>query len=151
MTRLSPEERQKRLGLVLPVHTGDEPLLSLEAAPLFTLPTGLDWRNNGGNFVTPVRDQGGCGSCWAFASTGALESGTLISNQTPGIDLNLSEQALVSCGGAGSCAGGSVGSAANFFENTGLPGPFFTLEDPLLTEINTDQLHAKHLSIPYTG
>ena len=31
MTRLSPEERQKRLGLFLPVHTGKEPLLSLEA------------------------------------------------------------------------------------------------------------------------
>ena len=38
MNRLSPEERQKRLGLVLPVDTSDEPLLSLEEAPLFTLP-----------------------------------------------------------------------------------------------------------------
>ncbi len=121
MTRLSPEERQSRLGLVPPVHTGKEPLLSLEAAPLFTLPASLDWRNNGGNYVTPVRNQGGCGSCWAFASTGALESATLISNLAPGIDLDLSEQVLVSCGGVGSCGGGSIDSVANFFKNTGLP------------------------------
>ncbi len=121
MTRLSPEERQKRLGLVPPVHTGHEPLLSLEAAPLFTLPTGLDWRSNGGSYVTPVRNQEGCGSCWAFASTAALESVTLISNRTPGVDLDLSEQVLVSCGGVGSCGGGYIDSVANFFKNTGLP------------------------------
>ena len=41
MTRLSPEERQSRLGLIPPVHTGNEPLLSLEAAPLFTLPASV--------------------------------------------------------------------------------------------------------------
>jgi C1A family cysteine protease len=96
-------------------------LLSLEAAPLFTLPTALDWRNNGGNFVTPIRDQGGCGSCWAFASTGALESSTLIANQTPGIDLNLSEQVLVSCGALGSCGGGPIDETPDFMKSTGLP------------------------------
>jgi C1A family cysteine protease len=121
MTRLSHEERQKRLGLFQPVHTGKKALLSLEEAPLLTLPTALDWRNNGGNFVTPIRDQGSCGSCWAFASTGALESNALIANQTPGIDLNLSEQVLISCGGAGSCGGGTIDGSAEFFEYTGLP------------------------------
>ena len=122
MTRLSPEERQKRLGLVRPVHTGTEPMLSLEAqAPLFELPASLDWRNNGGNYVTPIRDQGGCGDCWAFATTAGLESKTLISNHTPGTNLDLSEQVMVSCGGAGSCGGGSIDTASNFIKNTGLP------------------------------
>ena len=60
MTRLSPVERMKRLGLILPRETGRERLLEhvVQALPPF-----LDWRDNGGSFVTPVRDQGGCASC----------------------------------------------------------------------------------------
>jgi C1A family cysteine protease len=97
-------------------------MLSLEAqAPLLEVPASLDWRNNGGNYVTPIRDQGGCGSCWAFATTAGLESKTLISNHTPGTNLDLSEQVMVSCGGAGSCGGGSIATASNFIKNTGLP------------------------------
>ena len=122
MTRLSPEERQKRLGLVRPVHTGTEPMLSSETqAPVVELPASLDWRNNGGNYVTPIRNQGSCGDCWAFATTAGLESNTLIANHTPGTNLDLSEQVMVSCGGAGSCSGGSIDAASNFIESTGLP------------------------------
>jgi hypothetical protein len=121
MSRLSFADQQKRLGLVRPVLTGREPRLSLEAAPLVELAAGMDWRNHGGNFVTPIRDQGSCGSCWAFATAAALESTTLIANQTPGIDLNLAEQVLVSCGNSGSCNGGYISTASDFFKNTGLP------------------------------
>ena len=122
LSRLSFADQQKRLGLVRPVLTGLEPRLNLEGeAPLFEAPVSLDWRNHGGNFVTPIRDQGSCGSCWAFATTAALEATTLIANQTPGVDLNLSEQAMVSCGNAGSCGGGSVSSASNYIKSTGLP------------------------------
>ncbi|MBU0466307.1 MAG: C1 family peptidase, partial [Nanoarchaeota archaeon] len=61
------------------------------------LPPYWDWREvHGENWVTPVKDQRGCGSCWAFASAGATELlVNLYFNQH--IDLDLSEQELVSC------------------------------------------------------
>ncbi|MCK4935929.1 MAG: C1 family peptidase [Elusimicrobiales bacterium] len=82
-------------------------------------PPSLDWRKAGGNYVTNIRNQGKCGSCWAFAMTGGLESYVLLSQNTPGIDLDLSEQVMLSCSGTGSCNGGRLN--ASYLENTGLP------------------------------
>jgi C1A family cysteine protease len=121
MTQLSPAERRARLGLLKPYLPVGAEMMVMAEPPLVGAPPSLDWRNNGGNFVTPVRNQGGCGSCWAFAATAALESLTLRVNNTPGVDLNLSEQVLVSCGGAGSCSGGYISYASDYIRNTGLP------------------------------
>lgn len=60
--------------------------------PLRSLPASYDWRALGG--CTPVRNQGGCGSCWAFATVGPLECNILIKT---GVEEDLSEQWLVSC------------------------------------------------------
>jgi inhibitor of cysteine peptidase len=66
------------------------------------LPASLDWRDYG--IVTAVRDQGGCGSCWAFGTVGIMESAILKSN---GLSTDLSEQFLVSCNYDGwNCNGG---------------------------------------------
>jgi len=65
------------------------------------LPSALDWRDLGG--VPAVRDQGPCGSCWAFSMLGAVESAILIND---GLEVDLSEQWLVSCNREGfGCSG----------------------------------------------
>jgi C1A family cysteine protease len=62
---------------------------------LASLPSSFDWRNNGGvNYLTAVRNQGSCGSCWAFATVGPFEASLLWKD---GLSTNLSEQFLVSC------------------------------------------------------
>ena len=85
------------------------------------LPDAFDWRDHDG--CTPVRDQGGCGSCWAFSAIGAMES-TLRIYQGLGVDLDLSEQWLVStCTGAGDCDGGWHGAALNYLRCNHLEDP----------------------------
>lgn len=66
------------------------------------LPASYDWCALGG--CTPVRDQGACGSCWAFGTVGPLESAILINDN---ISRDLAEQYLVSCNTDGwGCNGG---------------------------------------------
>jgi hypothetical protein len=70
--------------------------------PTKELPVSFDWREITG--CPPIRNQGSCGSCWAFATTGALECGIRVQD---GIDVDLSEQWLVSCNNSGwDCGGG---------------------------------------------
>uniref|UniRef100_A0A5F4WGC1 Cathepsin H n=1 Tax=Callithrix jacchus TaxID=9483 RepID=A0A5F4WGC1_CALJA len=56
-------------------------------------PPSVDWRKKG-HFVSPVKNQGACGSCWTFSTTGALESAIAIAT---GKMLSLAEQQLVDC------------------------------------------------------
>jgi len=74
-----------------------------------SLPDRVDWREATPKIITPVKDQGGCGSCWAFAAVETIEA-TLA--QVTGKQLLLSTQNMVSCtpnpqhcGGTGGCAG----------------------------------------------
>ncbi len=83
-----------------PAAPQDEPAASVPT--LGALPGSYNWCALGG--CTPVRDQGACGSCWAFGTVGPLESAILLKD---GVSRDLSEQYLVSCNIDGwGCDGG---------------------------------------------
>jgi KDEL-tailed cysteine endopeptidase len=75
------------------------------------LAAGVDWRTMG--VLTPIKNQGHCGSCWAFSTTGAMEASHAIKSGTV---LSLSEQQLVDCNPL--CFGCSGGNMEFAFEYT---------------------------------
>lgn len=118
-SKLKPSERRRRLGSKLPLLTD---IKRRTASSSISLPSKLDWRDyNGVNYVTPVKEQGVCGACWAFATTAALESNRLIFQNDQTNNLDLSEQTLISCGNAGNCDAGAIDAASDFVSNYGLP------------------------------
>jgi hypothetical protein len=80
----------------------------------------FSWKNrNGQNWTTPAKYQNGCGSCWAFAATGATEQlVNLYYNRH--LDLDLSEQQIVSCSNAGDCGGGLHNVALDYIKSSGI-------------------------------
>lgn len=92
----------------------------VKSAETGVMTTSWDWRDrHGKNWITPVVNQGGCGSCWAFAAAGATEAMVnLFFNQL--VHLDLSEQDLLSCSGAGTCGGGNPGRALDYITSTGV-------------------------------
>ncbi len=87
-------------------------------APRRDLPATLDWRTQ--NAVTAVKDQGNCGSCWAFAAVGCLESAAIRQGNFPPT-LDLSEQDIVSCDtGDMGCEGGLFNTAVNYLTSSGV-------------------------------
>lgn len=91
---------------------------AVEAFQPFTAAGNIDvnWVTKGA--VTPVKDQGACGGCWSFATTGGVEGANAVyKNVLP----NLSEQQLIDCDTANSgCGGGLRDVALNYVIKTGL-------------------------------
>jgi C1A family cysteine protease len=86
------------------------------------LPEVFDWRDRDGkNFVTPVKNQGRCGSCVAFAAASTFETQMNIVTQSVQHGWGFSPQHLFSCGGGSCSAGWFPGSAVDFLVKTGVP------------------------------
>jgi C1A family cysteine protease len=144
VSQLAPQDRQMRLGVII-----DQSVKINKANKVLpgigVLPVSIDWRNNYGNWVTSVKDQGDCGSCWAFGSIAALESLALITRNTPDRvgtkdTIDLSEQDLVSCCTISNgyschgCTSGDLYQTYRFLQDFGAPNekcfPYQALELP---------------------
>lgn len=94
-----------------------------EGVSVVGVPPSFDWRNHSGqDWMTPVKDQGSCGSCWAFSTAGVVEAVYNIATGDPNLDLDLSEEYLVSdCLLGQSCCGGWMETALGFVRDDGIP------------------------------
>jgi C1A family cysteine protease len=112
------------------IYTGYTPIqrsyIRAKNEKVITLPqrilaTDIDWRSK--NKVTPIKDQGQCGSCWAFSAVGSTESCYAVENNVDAT-VQASEQQLVDCGGAEGnmgCNGGLMDYAFQFIiDNKGI-------------------------------
>jgi C1A family cysteine protease len=110
---LSAEEfGQKYLGHIPVSHEGLETYVSTVSAP-----SEWDWTSKSG-YVSPVQDQGSCGSCWAFATSAGFETARVVAGNKL---VKLSEQQLVDCDTSNSgCNGGNLTYAEKYIKSTGL-------------------------------
>ena len=119
LSELSDEEFQQLLGTVVPPRYLEERVKKMGDFALQSpadLPAVFDWRDSSG--VTPVKNQGSCGSCWDFCATAAFEAMIKIYDDR---EVDLSEQHVLSCNlYGGNCVdGGWMSDAYELFMHFG--------------------------------
>jgi C1A family cysteine protease len=118
ISALSVKEQQARLGVTPPPGTpGPETrVASVGPASSAGAPRSYFWGAPAdNNYVSPVRDQGSCGSCVSFGTTAVVETMLRIQRGNPGLNVDLSEAHLFFCHGpstGASCGGGWWPTAA---------------------------------------
>ena len=122
VSRLSPYEKQRMRGTLIKHPSPDDIIVSRPYDVADDFPSSFDWRDvDGSNWMTPVRNQGACGSCWAFSVIGVFEACINIANNDPDYNIDLSEQHLVSrCCNTGDCKGGYVGLTLKYIKHNGV-------------------------------
>lgn len=122
MSDLTHEEFKARYTGTKATYNSNAVRLDMSHVSLKDVPNDIDWRTKG--VVTPVKNQGGCGSCWAFAATETIESALAIAS---GKLLTLSEQNMVSCtknpkqcGGTGGCQGATAELGIDYVAQKGI-------------------------------
>lgn len=106
---LSIEDKKNMCGVIFPENYPTRK--RAESISLLVEDEYFNWKDEG--VVTPVKNQGMCGSCWAFAAVGSFESNLLLRGISAGE--NLSEQLVVSCDTYNlGCDGGWMDLVYNF-------------------------------------
>lgn len=87
------------------------------------VPSQFSWTNYNGNWMTAVEDNGECASGWAIVALGAFEAAINIASGNPNLNIELSEQYVLSClSESGSCYGGWMSDAIAYIKSSD-PGP----------------------------
>jgi C1A family cysteine protease len=108
----------------------DKVSCDISCTPDCEIPNKFDWRDTDGpdqndineNWMTPVKNQGNCGSCWAFGAVGTYEANYKIKTKDSTFNIDLSEQQLTSNSGdccfmCGDCNGGSAVGAFMYIKD----------------------------------
>jgi hypothetical protein len=82
----------------------------------------FSWHDyEGSDWMTPVRNQGACGGCWAFASVAAIEGAFNVELGDPDIDIDMSEQFIIACSEGNCDSGGMPQDVFEYVAGHGIP------------------------------
>jgi Papain family cysteine protease len=124
VSQLPPQQKKIRLGANRPAGW-TPPKSAGIGAKAGSYPASYDLRNvNGQNFITAIKDQGGCGSCVAFGTTATVEGTFQVGRGNPSTGIDLSEADVYYCGGGAVGVNCETGwwpdGAFNYDQNTGV-------------------------------
>ena len=131
LSSLSEEQQKQRLGLQVTeaelqaagraISAAEQASAAARELRALEAPTSVDWRSNGGDWTTPIKDQKSCGSCVAFGTAASIESRVKLACKSAAINPDLSEAHLFYCGCGNCCGTGwNFAPALDFAKNTGV-------------------------------